>query len=214
MGEQASMNLITQLWEKMKTKRFREGYTKAQLSIEVPFQIRALRNARGWTQAELANRCDLSPSRIAKIETPGQDALKPQTLQKIASAFDVGLLIQFVPFSELVRREQTFHPETFNVVSFDDDASGSTRTVTMHQPTDYLDFYTQTSPKLFRRIPDSALLIEIKMSAAKDIPIIKPRKKFREHSHTAWGSTDRLVKVRTRRYSSDQGEEAWRPSTM
>lgn len=99
------MSSISKLWRKLRNKAYRDGYTEAQLSIEIPFQIRALRKARGWTQVQLAERCGIPQARISHIEQPGRDPLSLRTLYRLASAFDVGLLVQFVSFSELVRRE-------------------------------------------------------------------------------------------------------------
>lgn len=115
------MTSTSKLWRKLRTKGYRDGYTEAQLSIEVPFQIRALRKARGWTQKQLAERCGIPQARISHIEQPGRNPLSLRTLYRLSSAFDVGLLVQFVPFSELVRREASFDPETFCVPSFKDD---------------------------------------------------------------------------------------------
>ena len=112
------MSSISKLWRKLQNKAYRDGYTEAQLSIEIPFQIRALRKAHGWTQAQLAERCGIPQARISHIEQPGRDPLSLRTLYRLASAFDVGLLVQFVSFSELVRREAEFNPETFRVASF------------------------------------------------------------------------------------------------
>lgn len=115
------MSSISKLWQKLRNKAYRDGYTEAQLSIEIPFQIRALRKAHGWTQAQLAERCGIPQARISHIEQPGRDPLSLRTLYRLASAFDVGLLVQFVSFGELVHREVSFNPETFRVTSFDDD---------------------------------------------------------------------------------------------
>ena len=118
------MRSISKLWQKLRNKAHRDGYMEAQLSIEVPFQIRALRKARGWTQAQLSERCGIPQARISYVEQPGRDPLSLRTLYRLASAFDVGLLVQFVSFSELVRREAEFNPETFRVISFKDDHLG------------------------------------------------------------------------------------------
>ncbi len=115
------MSPISKLWRKLRNKAYRDGYTEAQLSIEVPFQIRALRKARGWTQAQLAERCGIPQARISHIEQPGRDPLSLRTLYRLSAAFDVGLLVQFVPFSELVRREAVFDPKTFHVPRFEED---------------------------------------------------------------------------------------------
>ena len=124
-GERQHVNSISKVWQKLQDKEYRDAYTEAQLSIEIPFQIRALRKARGWTQAELAKHCGMKQSQISYIEQAGRvspSALR--TLYRLSSAFDIGLLVQFVPFSELVLREATFDPKTFNVPSFGDDKVG------------------------------------------------------------------------------------------
>ena len=116
-----NLNSSSELWEELQDKEYREGYVEGQFDIEVPFQIRALRRARGWTQADLAKNSGIPESQIAELEDPDSAPPSVQILHKLCAAFDVGLLVQFVSFSELVRRESEFDPETFNVVSFSDD---------------------------------------------------------------------------------------------
>lgn len=132
------MSSISKIWRKLRNKEYRDGYTEAQLSIEVPFQIRAIRKARGWTQTQLAERSGIPQARISHLEQPGRDPLSLRTLYRLAAAFDVGLLVQFVSFSELVRREAAFDPETFNVPSFAEDhmerSVQTTDTLVIRQP--------------------------------------------------------------------------------
>ena len=116
-----NLNSMSELWAKLQNKEYREGYVEGQFDIEVPFQIRALRRTRGWTQADLAKHSGIPESQIAELEDPDSDPPSVQILHKLCAAFDVGLLVQFVSFSELVRRESEFDPETFNAVSFSDD---------------------------------------------------------------------------------------------
>jgi hypothetical protein len=49
--------------------------------------------------------------RISAILKPGKAHLNIETLRRLAEAFDCGLSIQFVPFSELVRRSERFDPD-------------------------------------------------------------------------------------------------------
>ncbi len=116
-----NLNSSSELWEELKNKEYREGYVEGQFDIEIPFQIRALRRARGWTQEDLAKYSGIPESQIAELEDPNCGPPSVQILHKLCAAFDVGLLVQFVSFSELVRRESEFDPETFNAVSFSDD---------------------------------------------------------------------------------------------
>lgn len=116
-----NLNSSSELWEELENKEYREGYVEGQFDIEIPFQIRALRRARGWTQEDLAKYSGILESQIAELEDPNCGPPSVQILHKLCAAFDVGLLVQFVSFSELVRRESEFDPETFNVASFSDD---------------------------------------------------------------------------------------------
>ena len=112
---------ISDLWEELREKEAREGYSEAQFDIEIPCQIEALRRNKGWSIEKLASASGIPVDRLKDIEC---FELTPSILdlQRIASAFDVGLLIKFAPFSELVRLEESFNPKTFNVFSYDEDA--------------------------------------------------------------------------------------------
>lgn len=110
------------LWEELENKEYRQGYVDAQYSVEMPFQINALRKARGWTQAELADRAGLSRSYISKIEQAGYGPSSLKTLKKLCGAFDVGLHLTFISFSELVQKSVVFNIETFDVTPFSEDS--------------------------------------------------------------------------------------------
>ena len=122
----------TAAWKtRLQDKETRDAYVDAQHTIGLSFQVWKLRQARGWTREQLAERSGIPKERIVHIEEPGRDPLTIQTLKKLASAFDVGLLVQFVPFSQLVRHEKDFHLGTFDVVSFDFDEGESKRDTVM-----------------------------------------------------------------------------------
>ena len=108
-----------------KSKEDRDAFVASQISVGLPFQIRALRNSRGWNQKQLADAASMLQPRISAMERPGGGQLNLETLRRIASAFDVGLLVRFVPFTELVKFSQEFSPDTFTVPSFDQEAKGS-----------------------------------------------------------------------------------------
>lgn len=171
------MSSISKLWRKLRNKAYRDGYTEAQLSIEIPFQIRALRKARNWTQAQLAERCGIPQARISHVEQPGRDPLSLRTLYRLASAFDVGLLVQFVSFSELVRREDQFHPETFRVASFEDDRFEETvHTTRSFEEASRVDGLKETANKIKGRLmklhyyPETdSLYIELKVEPGVEI---------------------------------------------
>jgi hypothetical protein len=53
--------------------------------------------------------------------TPGRTRPNIETLRRVAEAFDCGLMVRFVPFSEMARWSEKFDPEAFHIPSFDED---------------------------------------------------------------------------------------------
>ena len=67
--------------------------TSEQERTRIGLRIAELRKANGWTQEELANRCNLGRSHIVRIEQ-GKYNIQLDTLSIIARAF--GMTIDFV----------------------------------------------------------------------------------------------------------------------
>ena len=53
-------------------------------------------------QSDLANKLDVTQPLISSWENPSYGQYTLQTLKDLAKAFDVGLLVRFVPFSKLI----------------------------------------------------------------------------------------------------------------
>jgi transcriptional regulator with XRE-family HTH domain len=101
----------------------RTAYIKAKLSVLIPSQIRAMRlkSENLSRQADLARATGMKQSRISAMETPGAVNFNLETLVRLASIFKVGLLVKFVPFSEMLRWENSFSQDDFSVTQLDDD---------------------------------------------------------------------------------------------
>lgn len=107
---------------KLKNKKYRDAFVASQISVGLPFQIRALREQRGWKQSTLAAKAEMLQPRISAMESPGSAKFNLETLRRIASAFDVALVVRFVPFSELVDWSDNFDPDSFEVPEFEKDS--------------------------------------------------------------------------------------------
>ena len=70
------------------------------LSESIAAQINATRKARGWTQSDLAKKSGMAQNRISVLEDNDYENTSLTTLKRLASAFDVALVVRFVPFSE------------------------------------------------------------------------------------------------------------------
>ena len=108
-------------WEILTDRKRRSSYVKAQTRIGLPFQIRALRKQKGWSQAQLADAAEMRQPRISAIEKPGKGKLNIETLERIAAAFDVGLEVRFVSFGELIRQSEQFDPDHFEIPGFEEE---------------------------------------------------------------------------------------------
>lgn len=95
------MSTFEQVWKKLQEKEYRTAFVEAQFKRSVPFQIRALRSQRGWSQEQLAERSRLTQGVVSRAEDSDYGNLTVNTILKIANGFDVAFVGRFVPFSEL-----------------------------------------------------------------------------------------------------------------
>lgn len=100
----------------------RTAYIEAKLGVLVPSQIRALRlRSEMPRQSDLARIAGLHQSRISMFETPGAANVTLETLARLAAAFKVGLVVKFVPISEMLCWETKYSQDDFAVVPIDED---------------------------------------------------------------------------------------------
>ena len=83
------------LREELKDPIFRKHYEEYGKQLEIAYQILQLRKKQGFSQTQLAKKLGTSQGNIARMET-GQQNFTTDTLQKIASAFQRKLKIEFV----------------------------------------------------------------------------------------------------------------------
>jgi len=105
----------------LRDKEYRDAFVSEHIDTGIPFQIRTLREQRRWTQKELANRAGVTQVWISKVENPNHSGFSIKTLLKLASAFDIGLIVRYVPISNLVQWELDLSPESLKAVSFEED---------------------------------------------------------------------------------------------
>jgi transcriptional regulator with XRE-family HTH domain len=150
MAQESRMNTRSCQDEEMKDEGYRHGMVNAQIEIDLPFQIRALRKQRGWTQPELAAKTGMKQPRISNMEKPGVTRFSLETLRRLAEAFDVALVVRFAPFSELLNWSQRFSPDDFAVQSFGDETErpGMPRGVPPSNPGNRVGSFTLVSRHL------------------------------------------------------------------
>ncbi len=110
------------LIDELKNKEYRDAFVSEHIDTGIPFQIRALRDQRKWSQEVFARHAKKHQAAVSRLENPDYGGFTLTTLKEIASAFDVALIVRFVPISELVEWELNLSPKSVQAVSFDEDA--------------------------------------------------------------------------------------------
>jgi len=88
---------------RLQDRNVREALVAAHISNGIAFQVRNLRRIKRWTQEQLANAAGTKPTQVGRVENPDYGSHTVRMLRRIASAFDVALVVRFVPYSELLR---------------------------------------------------------------------------------------------------------------
>jgi transcriptional regulator with XRE-family HTH domain len=95
-------NKREQIWESLRDPEYRHQFVDEEINVGIAFQIRSLRNKQNLTQVNLAKRLGVKQPLVSSWEDPDYGNHSLGTLKELARAFDVGLLVRFVPFSTLV----------------------------------------------------------------------------------------------------------------
>ena len=111
--------LLSAVRAELENKEFRQAYVAENARRGVAYQIRALREAQGWSQAEFARRAGKPHSNIHRWEDPTYGKFNLSTLIEIASTFDVGLIVRFASFGEMLASVSDLRPETLAVPTYE-----------------------------------------------------------------------------------------------
>lgn len=95
-----------ELVARLGSAEFRALFNEWQIRYSISNQVKQLRNKAGWTIETLANKTGLCFQTLVRIENLLNYKAFPkvESLVKIASAFDVALIIRFVSWAEMLYR--------------------------------------------------------------------------------------------------------------
>jgi transcriptional regulator with XRE-family HTH domain len=124
-----STNLISRKGLIRRLKRgpdARTRFVESHINKTLAFQIRSLRG--DLSQERAVEKLGMNQNAISRLENPYYGKATLTTLKRIASAYDVGLLVEFVPFSRLANRvsgtpqmDYGLSPDTMNLPSFEEE---------------------------------------------------------------------------------------------
>ena len=116
-------------------KAMREAYLSAQTRTKLTNQIRAMRTQRNWSQGEFAKILKKPQSNVSRIENREYGHFTLKTLFELANVFDCGLVVEFVPYEEFLRRTEDLTSEKLEVRQFNREMLQPLTKDLIHQPT-------------------------------------------------------------------------------
>ena len=116
------MTRSDEIWRSLEDDEYRDAFN-VDVDTGLAFQIRALRENKGWTQAQLGDEAGgKAQETISLWENPNYGSYTLNSIKELAVAFDVGLAVRFVPFSDLVEWNANLTPERIAPLSFREEA--------------------------------------------------------------------------------------------
>jgi transcriptional regulator with XRE-family HTH domain len=94
---------LGQVWKSYSSKEYRDASVRANIVSGIAAQIYRMRERAGISQNDLAAKCGMKQTRISLLENGSTENPTIDTLARVASAFDVALIVRYVPFSELAK---------------------------------------------------------------------------------------------------------------
>jgi transcriptional regulator with XRE-family HTH domain len=111
-----------ELHEKLKNPKYREAFLSSRIAQIIAAQVKVMRQKKEMSQKDLARELGTSQNAIYRLENPKYGRPNISTLRKVASFFDVGLVVRFGSFSEIVDWTLAMTEASIDVPTFTDDA--------------------------------------------------------------------------------------------
>jgi transcriptional regulator with XRE-family HTH domain len=112
-----------QIWQSLNDTEYRHQFVEEEINVGIAFQIRSLRNRQKLTQGKLADLLGVKQPLVSSWENPNYGRYSLGTLKDLARAFDVGLVVRFVPFGLLTDWTVNLTPDIIAPPSFKDEQS-------------------------------------------------------------------------------------------
>ena len=111
-------NLTENQVNELQDKTYRDAYMREVVLCGIPYQIRAMRTQRQMTQEDVAGLAGKKQGWIAELERADKTSYTLSTLMQIAAAFDVGLVVKFVPYERFLEEYDDVSPPALEAQKF------------------------------------------------------------------------------------------------
>jgi transcriptional regulator with XRE-family HTH domain len=150
----------------------RAKFVESHINKGIAYQLRAMREAQGWSQVQLAAQVGMPQTAISRLESSNYGKPTITTLKRMARIYDVALEVRFVPFSKLLNRisgtpyiESGLSSDALDVPSFEEENSQGVFAQTAEQ-------HTAVSAQEAR---EDALVADLGSCPTTDAPKIGPQ---------------------------------------
>jgi transcriptional regulator with XRE-family HTH domain len=87
------------------SKAYRDGFLETDVKGGIAYQIQALREKTGLSQAAFAEKTGKKQSVISRLEDTEYGGVNVNTLLEIAKALDIGLQVRFCDYVDVLERD-------------------------------------------------------------------------------------------------------------
>lgn len=109
-----------------KSKAYRDAYMAEQVRAGIAFQIKALRDQLGMTQAEFAALIGTTQDAISsRYENPEYDTISLKKLIQIGEALGIALVVRFVDYNKFLETYEDVTPDALRVTPIDELSASS-----------------------------------------------------------------------------------------
>lgn len=107
----------------LRNVRAREACVHSELTNGLAHQIRIIRQQRGWTQKQLAEKLGTTQTTVSRLEDPSYGRYSVRSLLALGNIFDVALFVRYLPFSEFLPATWDTAPENFEAVAYEEEVN-------------------------------------------------------------------------------------------
>ena len=108
-------------------KEYRDEFVRSFVSGAIATQLKMLRERRGLTQEQLAHLAGMKQSRISAMENVNYSRWNIKTLQRLAQALDLALVVRFESFGAVLKEADSTSPQALARPSYAEDPEFSTQ---------------------------------------------------------------------------------------
>jgi transcriptional regulator with XRE-family HTH domain len=111
-----------ELLKNLEDPEYRKSFVETHINNGIAFQIRTMRHNRKLKQEDLGKLAGMKQEAICRIENPNYGNFTLNTLKEIAAAFNVALMVRFIPFGDLIKWDLNLSSKSLEVPSYDQDS--------------------------------------------------------------------------------------------